>query len=435
MPARGVGVLLAVVCLLDAATALAEVQANDFDVNLYGRWWRVLSYFVEDDLLSNPNDDSFLEPEGVAVADRLLYVSGDRDADEADSQLAIYQHPVGGVLTFDGDLKMSIQGDNNGWGPEGIVFNTSGSGYGSASNALVSVERDGTGRVGIIDLDSGKVTEVAATSTPEDVTYLSADASFATLQEAGGPVTVAFHDQSFVPSGITMTIAPSTNGVAAVTAAFASFLTRATVSGESLLTVAKEDPGNAIRVFALDGLSLGPRQDLPVEPRARIPIGGGFYLVKPAFGKVEAIAVDESNEVIYVGDEGNSMVHVLTPGFSVGDFDEDGDVDPYDHNWFALCFTGPDGGPVDPGCAPGDGDVDDDIDSDDWEVFIRNWTGPPADPPACPDCVSLPIPAVSKRAIVALALLMLASVQIYDRCGDSSRMRARVASPRPRSTR
>ena len=411
MSIRKIGALLAALCLLAATTALAEVQANDFDVNLYGRWWRVLSYFVEDDLLRNPNDDTFLEPEGLAFADEMLYVSGDREEDESDSRLALYDHPLGGVLAFDSRLQMSIASDPNGWGPEGLAFNSSGSGYGSGTDELVSVERDGSGRAAIINLSTRNVTDVVATSTPEDVTYLSSSASFATPQDTGGPVSVAFHDEWFVPSGTTITAAPTTNGAVAVSAAFASFLTRASVSTESLLTVAKGNPGNAINVYALSGLAIGPQQDLPVEPDARIPLGGGFYLIKPAFGTLEAVAVDEtaSNEVIYLGDEGNSMVHVLTPGFLVGDFDEDGDVDQADRDQFVSCFTGPAGGPIDHACAPGDADVDDDIDCDDWNALTQNWTGPPVEPPSVWQCTQgIPAPSISKAGIVLLALLLFA---------------------------
>lgn len=92
---------------------------------------------------------------------------------------------------------------------------------------------------------------------------------------------MAFHDECFVPSGTTITAAPTTNGAVAVSAAFASFLTRTSVSAESLLTVANGNPGNAINVYALSGLAIGLQQDLPVEPDARIPLGGGFFLVKP----------------------------------------------------------------------------------------------------------------------------------------------------------
>jgi len=221
---------------------------------------------------------------------------------------------------------------------------------------------------------------------------------------------VAFHDEWFVPSGTPIAAAATTNGAVAVSAAFASLLTRTSVSGESLLTVANGNPGNAINVYTLSGLAIGPQQDLPVEPDARIPLGGGFYLIKPAFGTLEAVAVDEttSNEVIYLGDEDNSMVHVLTPGFLVGDFDEDGDVDQDDRDQLVSCFTGPGGGPIDPACAPGDADVDDEIDCDDWDALTENWTGPPVQPPPVWQCAQAQAPSVSKGGIVVLALPVFA---------------------------
>jgi hypothetical protein len=339
---RKIAVLVALLWLFDVGTALAEVEANDFEVDLYGRWWRVLSYFVEDDLLKNPNEDTFLEPEGLAFAGQLLYVSGDRGEYETDSRLAIYDHPAGGALTFDSYLQMSITGDPDGWGPEGLTFNLSGSGYGSAADELVSVERDGSGRVAVVDLLSGDVTDILATSDPEGVSYQSLDVSFATLQDAGGPVTVAFHDEWFVPFGTPPTVALTTGGVAAIGDTFASFLTRSSLSGEFLLTVAKGNPGNAINVYDLNGLPVGSQQDLPVEPKARIPLGGGFYLLEPAFGEIEAIAVDETNGVIYIGDEGNSMVHVLTPGDLVVYECDDG----LDNDGDGLIDD-----PADPGCA------------------------------------------------------------------------------------
>ena len=122
-------------------------------------------------------------------------------------------------------------------GMAAVAFNLSGSGYGSATDELVSVERDGTGRVAIIDLVNGDVRDISATSSPEGVCYQDLGASFATLEDAGGPVTVAFHDEWFAPSGTTTTIAPTSNGVVTVSAAFASFLTRSSLSGEFLLTV------------------------------------------------------------------------------------------------------------------------------------------------------------------------------------------------------
>jgi len=322
---KRIGFLSVVFFLVLVASALGEIQVNEFDVNLHGRWWHVLSYWVQDDLLIYPADNTFLEPEGLAFADGILYVSGDRGQFETDSRLALYSHPPGGTLTFSGYLQMTLAPD--GWGPEGLVFNNSGSGYGSGVSQLVSVELDGGGQTGIIDLITGNVTDNLTISPAEDVAYVASESRFATLEDAGGPVTVTFYDQTFVPTGDTITVAPATNGMVSVSASFASFLTRTTVAGECLLTVTKENPGNAINVYDLQGAAIGDQQDLPVEPEARIPIGGGFYLTRPAFLTVEAVTVNEAEQVIYVGDEDNTMVHVFTPGLLVGDIDGDGDKD------------------------------------------------------------------------------------------------------------
>ena len=68
-----------------------------------------------------------------------------------------------------------------------------------------------------------------------------------------------------------------------------------------------------------------------------------------------------------------------------GDFDGDGDVDFGDRLQFELCFTGPDGGPVDPDCEPGDLDYDGDIDCTDWDRFVLRWPLP-GYPPDLADC-------------------------------------------------
>jgi hypothetical protein len=64
-------VVLSLILLCVAAPAVADPpaqppQVNQFDIILFGRVWNVVSYFVQDDLLDNPNEDTFLEPEGLA---------------------------------------------------------------------------------------------------------------------------------------------------------------------------------------------------------------------------------------------------------------------------------------------------------------------------------------------------------------------------------
>jgi hypothetical protein len=68
-----------------------------------------------------------------------------------------------------------------------------------------------------------------------------------------------------------------------------------------------------------------------------------------------------------------------------GDFDQDADIDSLDYDQFALCYTGPGGGPVGPECAAADFDGDGDVDCDDWRNFEYLWTGP-GDLPALNQC-------------------------------------------------
>lgn len=97
----------------------------------------------------------------------------------------------------------------------------------------------------------------------------------------------------------------------------------------------------------------------------------------------------------------NSMYQLLAAGYTVtndttkidaffgngraGDFDLDADVDSADYDQFAICYTGPGGGPLDSLCSIGDMDGDDDVDCDDWTCFQFAWTdtGPVPDLPEC----------------------------------------------------
>ena len=59
---------------------------------------------------------------------------------------------------------------------------------------------------------------------------------------------------------------------------------------------------------------------------------------------------------------------LLTSGVP-GDCTDDWLVDLADYEVFALCMTGPDGGPVEPGCQCADLDIDGDVDLIDFGLF------------------------------------------------------------------
>ncbi len=104
-----------------------------------------------------------------------------------------------------------------------------------------------------------------------------------------------------------------------------------------------------------------------------------------------------------------------------GDFDGDGDVNLDDYDEFALCFTGPAGGPVQPECQAGDFDADDDVDCDDWDAFTSVWTGVD-DPPVFWPCIRS-IPAVSHWGMVIMTLMLLTAgtVMIRRHAGSAPR--------------
>jgi hypothetical protein len=118
---------------------------------------------------------------------------------------------------------------------------------------------------------------------------------------------------------------------------------------------------------------------------------------------------DGALDVLIGASDGNVHLYQGVPDVP-GDFDFDGNVDGTDLVQFGLCFTGPDGGPIDTGCEPGDFEPDGDIDCDDWDQFLVAWTEPgdPPDPPAQVSCdIVTFIPVASNWGLVAMAVFLL----------------------------
>jgi len=84
-----------------------------------------------------------------------------------------------------------------------------------------------------------------------------------------------------------------------------------------------------------------------------------------------------------IGDESNSMIHVLTPGPPATDLNRDGQVTADDLNLFAPCASGP-AVPFASGCDVTDFDFDGDVDQLDFAIFQRCYGGP--DNSADPAC-------------------------------------------------
>ncbi len=139
----------------------------------------------------------------------------------------------------------------------------------------------------------------------------------------------------------------------------------------------------------------GPQFEMRVldvrDPASAVPVGR----TSSAGANISDLIVD--GPMVYAitrshsGDAGAGVL--VYQVFSLGDFDDDGDVDLDDSDSFMACFTGPDGGPVGPGCEPGDFDSDRDIDCVDWDSFVDAWTGP-GDPPVLTGCSAVVSPAL-----------------------------------------
>ncbi len=323
--------------------ASATDQCNQFEIVLYGRVWQVTSYFVQDDITVNPNKDfEMLEPDGVAYQLGYLYASGDREEWNTGSRLAVYSWQ-NNTLTYSGYKQMpSISPDW--WGPDGLTFNTSADpdSYGSGVSELVSIEADTPAQVGIINISTADVTSRKTLPSAEDITYIASTGKFASVASGTENSTVTIYDKTITFSETNFLITNSTYGLAWVSNNFGQWFSREDIpSNEGFVLAAAKDSVNKVVMHDLAGNQIGIPQELPITPKARISLGGGLTMIEPAFGQIEAIAVDEQNDTIFIGDHGNAMIHVLTAVRLAGDVNNDGIVDFSDlvvfaANWLSL---------------------------------------------------------------------------------------------------
>ncbi len=262
----------------------------------------------------------------------------------------------------------------NWWGPEGLTFNDSNdpNSYGYNLNRLISVEGDDPCQGGIIDLNSGDVSNRITLPKPEDIAFITGDKKFAVLSDMGGSTRINYYDKSMTGTGEFFYVASGSNGLAAVDANFGSWFTRTNQDDELLIVATSADSNNSIIAYDLAGNHVGHEYNLPVEPKAWIPLGGGFYLVEPAFGAVEAVTVDETNKVVFIGDEENCMIHILRPLRLAADLYTDGIVDINDLSKFALRWLDISCS-VQDWCNGGDLDRNTKVDFADYASFASQW--------------------------------------------------------------
>jgi hypothetical protein len=320
--------LLAVILAGAVNAAFAEVQCNQFEIVLYGRVWQVTSYFVQDDITVNPNKDfEMLEPRGIAYKMGVLYAGGDREQWNTGARLAVYTCQ-NTLLSYSNFLQMP-KTSPEWWGPDGLTFNTSGNplSYGGDFNVLVSVEADAPAQAGVINLTTGAVSGKMPLSPAQDITYIAAAEQFAAIADGTESSTVTIYDNTMTAALRSFSVMAAARGMTSVSVEFARWMSRQEAGAEGVLMTAAKDSANTLALYDLSGRLIGAPQPLPVTPKARIPFEGGLYMIEPAFGKIEALAVDEQNHTIFIGDFENAMIHVLIPVRLAGDINNSGGVD------------------------------------------------------------------------------------------------------------
>ncbi|MFO0974149.1 MAG: putative Ig domain-containing protein [Phycisphaerae bacterium] len=270
--------------------------------------------------MSNP---PALAPEGLAYRAGKLYVAGDWN--ETHNQIAIYNTDALGTLTFDHAIAMPVSNpapslpNNQLWGPEGLTFNSSVGGYGAGASTLVTVEEDqftlGGSTRATLDLTTGlpgsfgvlSAVGIGATR-PADIAYGPATNRFYVL---ANPDVLQWWNNVNPPTygGTQFATLVRSRGLTVISAAFAQFLlSNPAITQECLLVVAKSDPvsvtapHNRLAVYSLAGALLG-QQDLVWTRDA--------YPGQP-LQTFEAVAVDETNKIIFIGDEKANAVYSLT---------------------------------------------------------------------------------------------------------------------------
>lgn len=275
-------------------------------------------------LAGSVNNPPRLAPEGMTFRNGQLYVSGDWN--ETQNQVAVFNAPASGALSFDHAIQIPIfppppnpnSANNVLWGPEGLTFNTGASGYGANASALITVEdaqflMPGNTRA-LLDPVSGALSglgvfsSVVGAASPDDIAYgpltnrfyVIADPDVLQVWTAENPPTYA---------NIQTALVTRSKGLAVISPAFSQYLlSDPTITQEHVLVVAKSlvqstsAPHNRLAVYSTSGV-LRAQQDL--------------FWTRDAFPgaplqEFEAIAVDEANRIIYIGDEKAHGIFVLT---------------------------------------------------------------------------------------------------------------------------
>ncbi len=302
-----------------------------------GRTWTAQGVYVKTVLPSrngepwyptvaaNVSDPPRLAPEGMTFLNNTLYVSGDWN--ETQNQVAVFNTDANGALTFASSIQSPITNpppnpalaNNVLWGPEGLTFNTAATGYGASAASLVTCEdaqylMPGNTRALMNPItgafsEFGTFSSIVGAASPDDIAFGAATSRFYIIADAD-VLQVWTNANPPVYAGTQFPLMTRCKGLAVISAGFTQYLlNNPLLTGEHLLVVAKSlvqsttAPHNRLAVYSPTGVQIAA-QDL--------------FWTRDAFPgaplqEFEAIAVDEVNHVIYIGDEKGHGIFVLRP--------------------------------------------------------------------------------------------------------------------------
>lgn len=289
-----------------ASCVLAGNVAGSGTTSLYNRSYAVTTWNINAD--ATGNSAAIFGAEGMTFHNGVLYVSHDHNSNRANGRLVSYVPTALGNLSAPSVTTMG-NGPEGVWGPEGITVNTSGSGYGSFgmgdSANVVGIDSRGAGSFAVFNTgvagSNGSALPVGGSY--DDIAWVGSVDKFGVVEEVadpmGGPDMAVFRyvdKVSMVAESSAFVIPGGTKGVAVVSAAFASSLTgnNAFSTAQALLFVTEFD---GLAFYDTDGNAIGGLLTL------------SDYA---AFGELESVAVDEANNLLFLGDEAGTAVHVVT---------------------------------------------------------------------------------------------------------------------------
>lgn len=296
---------IAFVALAGAAScAFAGNVTGSGTTNLYGRAYSVTTWNINAD--ATGNSAAIFGAEGMTFHNGVLYVSHDHNANRASGRLVSYVPTALGDLSSPTTTVMG-SGPEGVWGPEGITVNTSGTGYGSfaagQSVNLVGIDSRGAGSFAVFNtgVAGSNGNALPVSGSYDDIAWVGSVDKFGVVEEVedpnGGPDAAVFRyvNKFTMAAESAFAIPGGTKGVAVVSAAFASSLTgnNAFSTAEALLFVTEFD---GLAFYDTEGNAIGSLLTLSDYG---------------AFGELESVAVDEANNLIFLGDEAGTAIHVV----------------------------------------------------------------------------------------------------------------------------